>query len=181
MTTASQLVTAEELLAMPRGEHSELIAGEIVMMTPAGWKHGRIAVKISTLLENHAAKKGLGLVLSGEAGFVISRDPDTVRVPDVAFVRQDRQPAASSGYFPGAPDLAVEVISPTDRLVDVDSKTEAWLTAGTGMVWVVWPDTRSIVVHRAGQPPRILHEQDLIRGEEVLPGFECRVGECFGF
>jgi Uma2 family endonuclease len=179
MTTTSQPVTAEELLATPRGEPCELIAGEVVMMTPAGYQHGDIVVTIISLLRSHAAKNMLGKVISGEAGFVISRDPDTVRVPDVAFVRQDRQPKLPEKYFPGAPDLAVEVISPTDRIEDVDDKTQQWLDAGTALVWVVWPRTRSVTVHRAGAEPRILHEQDAITGEEVLPGFQCPVAEFF--
>jgi Uma2 family endonuclease len=180
MTTTTQRVTAEELLAMSLDEPCELIAGEIVMMTPAGYRHGRIAVRISSLLWSHATKNRLGDVVSGDPGFVISRDPDTVRAPDVAFVRRDRQPKSPAGYFPGAPDLAVEVISPTDRLAAVDEKTQAWLSAGTPIVWVVWPDTRSVVIHRPGQPPRILHEKDSITGEEVLPEFECTVAEFFG-
>ena len=180
MTTIGQHVTAEELLAMPQDGPCELIAGEIVMMTPAGYQHGEIAGKINTLLGPHAAKNRLGSVVSGEAGFLIARDPDTVRVPDVAFVRRERQPKSPKAFFPGAPDLAVEVISPTDRVKEVDDKTQAWLDAGTPLVWVVWPDTRSVVVHRPGQPPRILHERDVITGEDVLPGFECTVAEFFG-
>jgi len=178
MTTVSHSVTAEELLAMPRGEPCELIAGEIVMMTPPGYEHGDIALTIATLLRAHAGRNKLGKVL-GEVGFVLSRDPDTVRAPDVAFVRRDRQPKERRKYFPGAPDLAVEVVSPSDRLADVDDKTQQWLDAGTPLVWVVWPVTRSVTVHRAGQAPRILHEQDAITGEDVLPGFECRVAEFF--
>jgi Uma2 family endonuclease len=180
MTTTSQLVTADELLTMPQNGPCELIAGEIVKMTPTGYQHGDIELTIGSLLRTHAARNKLGRVVSGEAGFLISRDPDTVRAPDVAFVRQDRQPKSPRKFFPGAPDLAVEVISPTDRLEDVDNKTQAWLGAGTTLVWVVWPDTRSVVVHRAGQERRILHEKDSITGEEVLPGFECPVAEFFG-
>jgi Uma2 family endonuclease len=180
MTTTSQLITAEQLLAMAQEGPCELIAGEIVMMTPAGYQAGKIAATINYLLRAHAAKNRLGTVVSAEAGFVISREPDTVRAPDVAFVRRDRQPASLTGFFPGAPDLAVEVVSPTDRLASVDEKAQAWLNAGTPLVWVVWPNTRSVVVHRPGQPPRILHERDAISGEEVLPGFECPVAEFFG-
>jgi Uma2 family endonuclease len=179
MTTASQHITAEELLAMPPDQPCELIAGEIVMMTPAGYEHGKIAGTICFLLRSHTAKNALGTVVSAEAGFVISRNPDTVRAPDVAFVRRDRQPESPEGFFPGAPDLAVEVVSPTDRLASVKEKAQAWLAAGTPLVWVVWPDTRSVVVHRSGQSPRILHEKDAITGEEVLPGFECAVAEFF--
>jgi Uma2 family endonuclease len=178
MTTASQRVTAEELLAMPSGEPCELIAGQIVMRTLPGCEHGDIVVTIATLLRAHVAKNKLGKVL-GKVGFVISRDPDTVRAPDIAFVRRDRQPKDPRKYFPGAPDLAVEVISPSDRLSDVDDKTQQWLDAGTPLVWVVWPSTRSVTVHRPGQAPRILHEQDPITGEEVLPGFQCRVADFF--
>ena len=179
MATTIQPITAEQLLEMGNDQPCELIAGELVMMTPAGFEHGEIALNIGFLLKLHAGKNRLGKVVSAEAGFVISRDPDTVRAPDVAFVRRERQPKSASGFFPGAPDLAVEVVSPTDVQKDVDDKARAWLAAGTPMVWVVWPSTRSVIVHRAAQPPRILHESDTITGEEVLPGFECRVAEFF--
>ncbi len=165
---------------MPHDQPCELIAGEIAMMTPTGFEHGEIESNIDFLLKSHVIKNNLGSVVSGDAGFLISRDPDTVRAPDVAFVRGDRKFGRLKNYFPGAPDLAVEVISPTDRLQNVDEKTQAWLDGGAALVWVVWPDLRSVVVHRAGKPPRILHEQDVITGEEVLPDFECRVGEFFG-
>ena len=179
MTTISRLITAEELLRMPDSKAAELIAGEIVMMTPAGYQHGTIIATISSILRSHVAAKRLGTVVSGEAGFVIARNPDTVRAPDVAFVRRDRQPQSPDAFFPGAPDLAVEVVSPWDRLKDVNEKAKAWLEAGTAVVWVVWPDTRSGIVLRSGQPPRILHETDVITGEEVLPGFQCSVAEFF--
>ena len=179
MATTSQPVTAEELLASPQGQPCELIAGEVVMTTPAGYQHGEISVRISYLLRSHAGKNRLGSIVSAKAGFLISRDPDTVRAADVAFVRRDRQPKSPEKYFPGAPDLAVEVISPTDRIEDVDDKTQQWLDAGTALVWVVWPRTRSVTVHRAEAEPRILHEQDAITGEGVLPGFQCTVAEFF--
>jgi Uma2 family endonuclease len=177
MTTTSQPVTAEQLLAMGSDQPCELIAGEIVMMTPAGYQHGKVAGNVCYLVRSHAENEQLGAVVIAEAGFLIARDPDTVRAPDVAFVRRDRQPQSPTGFFPGAPDLAVEVVSPTDRVADVDEKTEAWLSAGSAMVWVVWPNTHSVVVHRPGQPPRILNERDTITGEEVLPGFQCAVAE----
>lgn len=179
MTTASQRITAEELLAMPQDQPCELIAGEIVMLAHAGYQHGKIAATIGFLLQSDVTKYPRGSVVYAGTGFLISRNPDTVRAPDVAFVRRDRQPESPEGFFPGAPDLAVEVISPTDRLANVNEKARAWLAAGTPLVWVVWPDTRSVVIHRSGQPSRILHAQDTITGEEVLPGFECAVAEFF--
>jgi Uma2 family endonuclease len=179
MTTTIHHITADELLAMPNDEPCELIAGEVVMMTPAGSEHGAIASRIFLLLGSHAATRRQGRVMSAETGFLIARDPDTVRVPDLAFVRRDRQADSHKGYFPGPPDLAVEVVSPTDRATDVEAKAQALLDAGTVVVWVVWPETRSVTVHRAGQPPRILHEQDAITGEDVLPGFQCSVVEFF--
>jgi Uma2 family endonuclease len=164
---------------MPHDEPCELIAGEIVMMTPAGFRHGRIAGRVTSLVDTYATKNKLGAVVSAEAGFHIVRNPDTVRAPDVAFVRADRLSEATDGFFPGAPDLAVEVVSPTDRMVDVDAKTEAWLAAGTRLVWVIRPDTRCVVVNSLNQPVRILSERDVITGEDVLPGFKCAVAEFF--
>ncbi len=174
----SHLVTAEELLAMPHDEPCELIAGEIVMMTPTGGEHGEFSGNISVLVGSYAIKNGLGRVFTSEAGFLIARDPDTVRVPDVAFIRSERY-QRTRRFIPGAPDLAVEVVSPSDPSEEVEAKAQAWLDAGSLLVWVVWPETRSVTVHRPGQPVRILHEKDTITGENVLPGFECRVGEFF--
>ncbi len=115
MSTIANVTTAEQLLATNL-QHCELIAGELVMMSPAGFDHGRFASRIVTALENHVSRQGLGIVTTAEAGFQLARDPDTVRAPDVAFVRADRiPPGGVKGYFQGAPDLAVEVVSPSDR------------------------------------------------------------------
>ena len=179
MATTGQLVTADELLRMPQDEPCELVAGRIVMRGWREFRQGAISGRICLRLGEHVAKGRFG-ALSVRAGFVISRDPDTVRAPDAAFVRRDRLPQSPEGYFPGSPDLAVEVVSPNDRVKEVNDKARAWLDAGTSLVWVVWPDTRSVTVHRPGQAPGILHEQDAITGEDVLPGFQCTVAEFFG-
>ena len=148
-------------------------------MTPPGHEHGEIAATITFLLRGHVVRKRLGSVTT-EVGFILARDPDTVRAPDVAFLRRERRPESPEKYVPGAPDLAVEVVSPTDRVEEIDSKTQAWLDAGTPLVWVVWPRMRSVAIHRPGQPVRTVQGQDLITGEEVLPGFQCSVSEFFG-
>lgn len=178
MGTADRLVTAEELLLMPSDEPCELVAGKVVPTTFGDCMHGQVVATVGAILGDASGSKRLGF-LAVNAGFVLARDPDTVRAADVAFVRRDRMSTVPKGYFPGPPDLAVEVVSCFDRLGDVDSKAKAWVDAGTPLVWVVYPVTRSVVIHRPGQPPRILHEQGIITGEEVLPGFQCRVAEFF--
>ncbi len=174
-----QFVTAEQLLSMRGPGRRELIAGEVREMTPAGHMHGRIANNLSFLLSAHVRRAELGLVYAAETGFLIAREPDTVRAPDVAFVGRDRAVADAPGYFPGAPDLAVEVVSPDDRVQDLEEKTQAWLAAGTKLVWVVWPNTRTVSVHRPGAPVATLREDEELDGGDVVPGFACRVGDVF--
>jgi Uma2 family endonuclease len=125
--------------------------------------------------------KRLGELLVAEPGFVIERDPDTVRVPDVAFVSKSRIPPGGlpKAFAPFAPDIAVEVLSPGDTQVEVEDKVEQWLDGGTAMVWVVNPRGRRVTVHRKGRDPRILRENDTLDGDDVCPGFSVRVGELF--
>jgi Uma2 family endonuclease len=120
-------------------------------------------------------------VAGADTGFWLTRDPDTVRAPDVAFVRRERLPtgAARRGYFPGAPDLAVEVISPKDLYTEVDEKVGEWLAHGTLMVLVVNPRRRTVAVHRPGQPVRILGEDETLDGEDAVPGWTMAVRDIF--
>ena len=123
---------------------------------------------------------GLGTVLGAETGFTLSRDPDTVRVPDIAFIRRDRLPVElPEGYWPAAPDLAVEVVSPNDTIREVDEKAKAWLAAGTMMVWVVNPAWHTVTVYRSATDIKTLTEDDELTGDDVLPGFRCRIAEIF--
>jgi Uma2 family endonuclease len=123
----------------------------------------------------------LGRVFTGEPGFRLTTDPDTVRAPDVAFVRQERVPAMGlpKGYWPGAPDLAVEVISPTDLYTEVDEKVATWLEHGTRLVFVVNPRRRTVAVHRPGRLVRMLGEGDVLNGEDIVPGWALAVGDLF--
>jgi len=176
------LVTAEELLAMPDdGFRYELIAGEIRQMSPAGIEHGLVAGRLDRLLGQHVFQNKLGETLIAEPSFRLSRDPDTVRVPDIAFIRRDRlrRRDRREAFWPGAPDLAVEVVSPNDAPSEVDEKVMAWLDAGAGMVWVVNPASRSITVHRSSTDITTLTEKDELDGQDVVPGFRCRVSEIF--
>jgi Uma2 family endonuclease len=178
MAALDQITTAEELLKanLP---HCELLEGELIMMSPAGFDHGGIAGNIALALGAFVKPRSLGAVVTAEPGFQIARDPDTVRVPDVAFVRADRiPPCGVKGFFQGAPDLAVEVISPTDRPADVAAKLRQWLGAGCRMVWVVDPEPRTVAVHGAGNVV-VLGESDTLTGGDVLPGFAVLVAEVF--
>lgn len=151
MTTASVISTADQLFHKAAGlGRCELVRGELRMVSPAGSRHGAVTLRIATLLANHVDANRLGQVFAAETGFILARNPDTVRAPDVAFVRRGRlETGLPTGYFPGPPDLAVEVLSPDDRPAAVAAKTADWLAAGTRLVWVVDPATRSLAAHAA--------------------------------
>jgi Uma2 family endonuclease len=180
MSTATQ-ITAAELLCLPRGEHRyELVNGELVPMSPA-WSDGDISLELGMLLRQYVKLHRLGRVFGAETGFLLARNPDTVLAPDVAFVRQERidEIGIPRTYFPGAPDLAVEVLSPSETVQQADEKARAWLAAGARLVWNVRPLTRSIDVYRPGAEVQALSAGDDLTGEDVVPGFACRVGELF--
>ncbi len=182
MVSKPRLVTAEELLDMPDdGFRYELVRGELRKMAPAGARHGRSAGKVARPLMNHVATHNLGEVYIAEAGFLLATNPDVVRVPDTAFVSRDRFDTIGDieGFFPGPPDLAVEIISPHDRYTEVAEKVEDWLAAGTRMVIVVDSRRRVVGVHLPGQAPLILHEQDTLDGGDVVPGWSMPVAEIF--
>jgi len=180
--TTSDLVTAEQLAAMPSDGHRwELVAGELRKKTPAGWKHGAIAGRLHIWLGSHVEQNDLGLVLAAETGFFLSRDPDTIRAPDIAFLSKSRAQSLPSNetFWPGVPALAVEVVSPNDRSGEVDEKVKAWLDGGSQMVWVVNPAWQTVTVYRSATRITTLTENDELSGEDVIEGFSCRVGDIF--
>ena len=132
-------------------------------------------------LGQHVRTERLGRVLAAETGFRISRNPDTVRAPDISFVARDRIPAGGppEGYWDLAPDLAVEVVSPNDTAAEVQSKVQMWLEAGTRLAWVVYPGTRSSVVHKSLRESSTFVATDVLDGGEVVPGFGYPVAEVF--
>ncbi|MDB5350958.1 MAG: hypothetical protein JWN86_2205 [Planctomycetota bacterium] len=176
-------MTADEFLVYPfePGTRHELVRGEVRSLELPGGKHGRVALKAGRLIGNFVESRMLGYSYAAETGFVIERDPDTVRAPDVSFVRVDRLPEVldDEKFLPFAPDLAVEVASPTDRPGEIAEKTDRWLTAGTRMVWNLYPRSATATIHRPGTPPVTLSAEDEIDGGDVLPGFRCCVGELF--
>jgi Uma2 family endonuclease len=160
---------------------TELVLGEVVRMTPAGGEHGVVAMRIGARLLVHAEAHGLGVVCAAETGFLIRREPDTVRAPDVAFVARERIPAGGppKAFWMLAPDLAVEVVSPSERGEDTQQRIRDWLEAGVRCVWVIYPTLRTVHVLRSLAAARILQAGDLLSGEDVLPGFTCPVAELF--
>ncbi len=181
LSSPKQSVSAEALLHMPDdGFLYELVQGEVRRMSPAGFKHGAVAAQIVFLLQSFAKPKRLGVVGTAEAGFVLARGPDTVRAPDVWFVARERiPPEPSEGFGQLAPDLAVEVMSPSDRPDDVQSKVLEYLAAGTRLVWVAFPRTKTVTVYRSAQSIRLLSPEETLSGEDVVPGFSCKIAELF--
>lgn len=182
MTTEIQSTTADELLRLPDdGKRRELVLGEVLEMTPAAFEHGRVTVAITLPLGQYVRDNGLGVVCAAETGFRLTENPDTVRAPDVAFVAQDRLALAQGkrGYFPGAPDLAVEVISPGDAYAEVEAKVDDWLAAGCRMVVVVNPHNRTLKVYRSVTDLTVLTADGTFDGGDVLPGFRLPVAQLF--
>jgi Uma2 family endonuclease len=175
--------TADQLLRLPSGlgQRFELVEGELRVMSPAGWEHGAIVGNLQTILGAFIRQNRMGRVFGAETGFQLQTDPDTVRAPDFAFIAKKRLPKKlpSSSYWPGPPDLAVEVLSPSDRTGEVDEKITAWLSAGAQAVWVVDPKLQIVIIHLTGKRAQIRSVGETLEGEPVLPGFSCSVDELF--
>ena len=183
MTITHKPVTAEELLLMPDdGIRRELVEGEVQEMNPAGNVHGRIAARFSARLFQYVEHHGIGIVFAAETGFKISSNPDTVRAPDVAFVRRERveQVGEVEGYWPGAPDLAVEVVSPNDSFAGVEEKVATWLGAGTRPVVVIEPRTKTVTVRSSRTEIRVLTGGDVLEVGDAVPGWKIPVDDVFG-
>ncbi|HLM57954.1 MAG TPA: Uma2 family endonuclease [Pyrinomonadaceae bacterium] len=182
MSTTVQLVTADELFLMPKdGFRYELVKGELRKMSPSGSEHGAVIVRVTVRLGSHVEAKKLGVCFGAETGFKIASDPDTVRAPDLAFVSRENIPESgiTKKFWPGAPDLAVEVVSPGDTFTEVEEKVEHWLAAGAKAVWVLNPKRRGVSVYRSATEVVLLSESDELDGGEVVPGFRCRVADFF--
>ncbi len=182
MVVDTQVMTAEQLLRMPDdGLRSELVQGALIRMSPTGFQHGRIIMNIATPLDQHVRTQHLGVVCAAETGFVLSRNPDTVRAADVAFIAQAKLSAEKGieSYWPGAPTLAVEVVSPHDLYTEVDEMVTDWLDAGTSMVVIVNPRKRSVTVYRLLGEITLLRENDTLDGGDIVPGWTIPVSAIF--
>lgn len=182
MTVAGQAMTADELFRLPDDNcRYALVRGELQRMTPAGFRHGAIVANLTVPVGQHVRARRLGIVCGAETGFVLERNPDTVLEPDLAFVRRERIPASGvpATFWDGAPDLAVEVLSPGDGRREAAAKVSAWLSAGARVVWVADPRDASVTVHEPGRPVRRLGASDVLDGAPLLPGLRIPVGEIF--
>jgi Uma2 family endonuclease len=176
---AIQRVTIDKFAEMPREGIWELVDGEPIELSPAAGRSGWISATIVTLLANHVRQSGLGWAFSAETGFVLFDDRQTVRSPDAAVVLRNRLAELPDSFVPMAPDLAVEVLSPSDRKADALAKVAMYLQAGTPLVWLVNPATRTVVVFRSEMDPVTLGASNILDGGDVLPGFSVPVAEIF--
>lgn len=174
-------MTAEELFALPEGEMQyELVRGQLREVPWAGWQHGWVEMNIILVLANDPVARSVGRTVTGDTAFVLARDPDTVRIPDVAFVRHERlPPPLVSGRAALAPDLAVEIRSPNDRPGEVQRKVADYFAAGVQFVWLVDPDAQTVEVWTPGGFDRRCTAAETIDGGAVIPGFRCPVARFF--
>lgn len=176
------LISLEEFARLPAADcRLELVRGMVLREPPAGYEHGRLGIRIGSLLECFVRERGLGEVVGTDVGFILFEDPPTVRAPDIAFVAAGRTPAGEShiGFAPFAPDLAVEIVSPSNSAVEIRARVFDYLDAGTRLVWVVEPGSRTITSYSSPEELRVLHMGEVLDGAEVLPRFRASVSEIF--
>lgn len=179
-TTETKLVTGDELFEMGGIGPAELIDGRVVPMSPTGGRHGRIELRLGRQLDDYVTNLGNAWVVLGEVGIYIRRQPDRVRAADVAVFNKQTLPEVPEGYLPVAPDLAVEIVSPTDRWADLRQKVQDYFSIGVARVWVVEPDNQAVLVFRSATEFTTLGLGDTLRGEGLLAGFEVPVATVLG-
>lgn len=179
-TVQEKLITGEELLAMGDIGRTELIDGRIVYMSPTGGQHGYLEVEFVAALDRFTRARKLGWVFSGEVGIYVRRNPDRIRAADVAFVSRNRLARRPRREFLSvAPELVVEIVSPSDRWDELRQKIQDYFSIGVERVWVCEPEQQDILVYRAPDEYVRVGDNETLKGEGVLSEFELRVSELF--
>lgn len=182
MSTSTTLMTAAELLELPRGQHRhELINGELKTMSPASHNHGRLCARITMFLAQFVLQQKLGDVYGAETGFILTSNPDTVLAPDTAFINEDRarEYRQTPGYWPGPPDLAVEVLSPGETGPKTKKKVAQWLEYGTQQVWIVNSKSETVTIYRSSGESITFGHEETVEADDLLPGFRVAVADIF--
>ncbi|MBC7929653.1 MAG: Uma2 family endonuclease [Rubrivivax sp.] len=187
MSTTTRLITADELLTIPTyvngsDRRYELIRGEMIVMSPSKPLHGIVCARLAAALINFVEANDLGMAFGAETGFVVERNPDSVLGADAAFVSNERLATVDNfeKFFPFAPDLAIEVLSPSNTVREINEKIALYFAAGSRAVWVFNPKKRTAAVYTSPSESRTLGENDTLDGGDVLPGFSLDLSKLFG-
>lgn len=178
--SVEHLLTAEEAFWLDPAARWQLVEGRIVELSPVKQRHGKILTRLAHRVNEVVERDGLGEVYTGDVGFILRRNPDTVRAPDLAFIRRGRLPAEEPETFSEVvPDLAAEILSPSDRWSDVEEKIAEYLAAGVTVVWILDPSRNEVRVHRADRALEILGADALLTEPTLLPSLRVPLRDLF--
>jgi len=184
ITVTTKLMTANELYEWShqpenRNRDCELERGRIVEVSRPGIEHGLICGNVARILGNYTVQVRRGYVCANDTGVVVERDPDTVRGPDILLNDDEEDTEVVKKYAERPPLLAVEVLLPNDTYSSVFGRVQEQLLFGTKIVWILDPDARTVVIHYPDDRDRVVREEDILTGNDVLPGFQCRVADFY--
>ena len=175
-----KLLTAEEFFLLPNpldGSQQELVRGEVIHMPPPGGLHGVCCSKACRRVGNFVEDNNRATVTSNDTGFITERRPDSVRGPDISFWTMERLTEIPVGYIEITPDLLIDVLSPSNTSKQIRTKLIEYFAKGVRLIWVIAPEDRTLTIYRTPEEGRVLHETASVTGEDVLPGFTCRVSD----
>ncbi len=179
MTTQERLITRHDLERLPDdGRRFELVRGELIEMPPTKRQHGFLMIRLIKLLSIHVDDHDLGELIDN-SGYLLAEDPDTVRAPDIAFTRKARLTPMTDEYERTVPDLAIEIVSPSNSAADLQDKVQQYFEAGVQQVWLFFPKRESVHIYRSPKDVIVLDVNDTLDGGALLPGFALKVSDVF--